>query len=290
MKGGKFCVEIKGGGAKREDVAIQVDSFIVSKDPQLVIPGAHIIVFVVPAFAHEQYFEAIAPFVGAQSVIIGLPGANGFEFQLRGILKEKADLCTVMVFESLPWACRIKEFGKVVELLASKDSLDGALQRPNISAIQHNHLASFQYILGYQPRLQIKGHLLGITLMSPNCIVHPIIMYGEWASWDGKPRGTEPLFYCGVTHETGELMSNCSKEVLAISQKIMDLAPGVNLTNVKHIYDWFIIIYGSEISDKTSLATVLRTNKGYDGLTHPCFKTGKPQPLYIRARAILCAM
>ncbi|XP_064652277.1 tauropine dehydrogenase-like isoform X3 [Lineus longissimus] len=273
MEGGTFCVDIIGGGARGEDVAIHVDPFKVSKDPKLVIPGAHIIVFVVPSFAHEQYFEAIAPFVCPQSVIIGLPGGNGFEFQLRGILKEKADLCTVMVFESLPWACRIKEFGKVVELLATKESLDGALQRPNTGAIHHNHLASFQYMLGDLPRLQIKGHLLGITLMSPNCIVHPIIMYGEWVNWDGQPRETAPLFYWGVTQETGDLMSNCSQEILAISQKIMDLVPGVNLTNVKHIYDWFIIIYGSEISDKTSLATVLRTNKGYNGLTHPCVKT-----------------
>ncbi|XP_064632793.1 tauropine dehydrogenase-like [Lineus longissimus] len=277
MESGTFKIEIKGGGMSGEDVEVNVEPFRVSKDPQYVVPGAQIIILCVPAFAHKQYFDAMAPYVGEQSTIIGLPGANGFEFQLRGILKERSDLCTVMVFESLPWACRIKKFGTSVELLATKAVMDGAIHRPRKpSAFHHNHLASFQYMLGDHPQLKIKGHLLGITLTAPNSVLHPIIMYGQWVNWDGKPQNKAPLFYTGVTLETGDLMGSVSDEVLAVAKSIMDQVPGVNLNNVKHIYDWLNVTY-DEIGDRSTLTTCLRTNKGYQGLTHPCIKTDDGQ-------------
>jgi ketopantoate reductase len=274
MRGRKFNIEIKEGGIRGEDVEVNVDPFKVSKDPREVIPGAQIIILCVPAFAHKQYFDAMAPYIGDQSTIIGLPGANGFEFQLRSILKEKSDLCTVIVFESLPWACRIKKFGTSVQLLATKDVMDGAIHRPRKpSAFHHNHLASFQYMLGDHPQLKLKGHLLGITLTAPNSVLHPIIMYGEWSKWDGQALDAPPLFYTGVTQETGELMASVSDEVLEIAKSIMEQVQGVNLNNVKHIYDWLNVTY-DEIGDRSTLTTTLKTNKGYQGLTHPCTKEG----------------
>ena len=75
---------------------------------------ADVIIFCVPAFAHQLYLEAIAPHVKENTSIIGLPGQPGFEFQCFDILKDKATLCTILNYESLPWACRITEFGQRV--------------------------------------------------------------------------------------------------------------------------------------------------------------------------------
>ena len=48
------------------------------------------------------------------------------------------------------------------------------------------------------PELKLLANFLSPTLMNPNAIVHPSITYGAFASWDGKPFASPPLFYQGV--------------------------------------------------------------------------------------------
>ena len=47
---------------------------IVTKDPVKALEGVEIIFFVVPAFAHAQYFSVIAPHLSANTLLVGLPG------------------------------------------------------------------------------------------------------------------------------------------------------------------------------------------------------------------------
>lgn len=96
---------------------------MVTKDPQKAVLGADYIFIVVPAFAHAQYLEAIAPYIEDNAVIVGLPGHAGFEFECADLLGEKANVCTIVSFESLPFVCRLIEFGKNVEILGFKDTL-----------------------------------------------------------------------------------------------------------------------------------------------------------------------
>ena len=73
---------------------------------------ADLIILAVPAFAHHPYFEALRPHLRPAITLVGLPGQAGFEFAARYALGEVAKGCTLLSFESLPWACRIQEFGK----------------------------------------------------------------------------------------------------------------------------------------------------------------------------------
>lgn len=95
---------------------IQSKPLMVTKNPQNAVTGVDYIFIVVPAFAHAQYLEAIAPYIDDNTVIVGLPGQSGFEFECINLLGDKAKRCTVVTFESLPWACRLNEFGKRVEI------------------------------------------------------------------------------------------------------------------------------------------------------------------------------
>ena len=47
---------------------------------------------------------------------------------------------------------------------------------------------------------------------------------------------------------------------------------GVVLSGVRHITEWFKRSYGGDMADESSLLTMIRTNKGYKGLTHPMVK------------------
>lgn len=112
----------------QEPQVIRSKPALITKNQEEAARGVDVIAFVLPAFAHKVFLEALKPYIEPGVIIVGLPGASGLEFQVRGILGDKAKKCTVMNFESLPWACRLGEFGKKCDVLGTKDTLVGAMQ------------------------------------------------------------------------------------------------------------------------------------------------------------------
>ena len=112
----------------QEPHVIRSKPSLITKNPEEAARGVDVIAFVLPAFAHQVFLETLKPYIEPGAIIVGLPGASGLEFQVRGILGEKASKCTVMNFESLPWACRLGEFGRKCDVLGTKDTLVGAMQ------------------------------------------------------------------------------------------------------------------------------------------------------------------
>lgn len=250
----------------------------VTKDPEEAMkPNVDIIVITVPSFAHEQYLTALKPYVRSGMTIVGCPGRAGFDFAVRSILGGVSKEISIMNFESLPWACRISEFGKSADVLGVKDTLAGAVQKRASGKLDPT--AMFQKVLGEHPKLITRGHLLGVTLSPTNGCIHPEILYGRWKNWDGKPVQEPPLFYNGLDEETADLISRVSDEILATAKAIMEQRPGVDLNNVEHIFQWYLRTYPEDIEDKTTLYTAIRTNKAYTGLVHPCNKTEDGQYL-----------
>jgi hypothetical protein len=267
-----LAVTVRTAGVER--VALEARPFVVTDDPGLA-RGCNFIIFAVPAFMHSQYLALLQPHIEDGCVIVGLPGQNGFEFDVREALDERQQNCIVMNFESLPWICRIVEFGKAVSIFGTKESLVGALQGDLFKARIADPLAFMQQLLGERPRLVVRGHLLGITLRSPNAYSHPPIMYGRWKDWDGEALESAPLFYQGIDEDTAELLGRVSEEVVTMSKRLMAAHYPLDLSQVIPMYDWDITCYGNDIKDKTNLMTALRTNSGYEGITHPMVQTAQ---------------
>lgn len=274
-----FSVTCKAQG--KDPVVHNAKPTIVTKNAADAARGATIIVFVVPAFAHEQYLTELKPHVKPGTILVGLPGQAGFEFAVMGIWGDLARQCTIMSFESLPWACRMTEFGATAEVLGTKASLVGAVQVGTPPPAEEA-TASLQKVLGPQPQLVTQGHLLGITLMSTNGYIHPSIMYGRWHNWDGKACDEAPLFYNGLDQFSADVLSKTSDEVVATAKALMTQRTNVDLTKVTHMHDWYIRCYGDQIAEKKDLYTCIQTNAAYKGLLHPVEQTpdGKFVPNY----------
>jgi len=251
------------------DGAWTANSFQVTHDPAVAARGCDLIIFAVPIFSHERYLELLKPEIKDGCVIVGLPGQNGFEFEVRNTLGPKLRNCAVINFESLPWSCRVVEFGEKVRVNGTKKTLVGAIQGEFPKTKVKQVLETLQRVLGEFPKLILSGHLLGINLMSLNAYSHPPIVYGRWKDWDGKPLDHEPLFFQGVDENTASLLEKISEEVVAISRRIMAEYPDVDLSQVVPMYEWDIAHYGDQIADKTNLMTALRTNALYQGRAHP---------------------
>lgn len=266
-------LSVIGRNGHSDHVLWKSPPFMVTHQPEQAARGCDLIIIAVPAFSHAKYLALLEPHIEEGCTIVGLPGQNGFEFEVRRALGARLKECTVINFESLPWTCRTVEFGEKVRLNGTKDRLVGAIQGDLRKAKLKDPVAAIQRLLGERPTVILTGHLLGITLMSLNAYSHPPILYGRWKDWDGKALDHPPLFFQGVDEFTADLLGKISHEVVAISKRIMAQYPHVDLSQVIPMYQWDIAHYGNHIADKTNLMTALSTNVLYRGRTHPMLPT-----------------
>ena len=258
---------------RRSQKTLTSDSVLITSDPALAARDCDIVLFAIPAFLHRSYLIALEPYIEDGCTIVGLPGQSGFEFEVRNILGRKADRCILMNFDSLPWVCHTVEFGRCVQISGTKEMLVGAAEGDFSKSRIRDPLASLQLLLGERPRLVVSGHLLGVTLRSPNGYSHPPIMYGRWKDWDGELLEQSPLFYRGIDEATAALLEQISGEVVATSRRLMERYPGTDLSQVIPMYEWDMCCYGPDIEDTTNLLTALRTNAGYAHIKHPMTQT-----------------
>mmetsp|Transcript_25398 Transcript_25398/g.82139 ORF Transcript_25398/g.82139 Transcript_25398/m.82139 type:complete len:408 (-) Transcript_25398:953-2176(-) len=237
----------------------------VSKRPEDVVPGCEYVILAVPAFAHESYLALIEPYVSSTLTVGAFPGQGGFDTCVRSALRGKD--CVVFAGETLPWACRIVDFGKRVDVLGTKKEVDVA-----VSPVHRTEatLEALQDLLGPEPRLCAVGSFLSVTLMNINQIWHPTISYGRFKDWDGTPFEAPPPFYEGVDDFTAKMLTAMSDEILHVKRVVNDKYPDVDLGGVVHVREWITRAYGDDIKDPSNLMTSINTNKGYQGLTHPC--------------------
>ena len=242
----------------QQGMKIQGKATKVSKNPAEVVPGCSYIICALPAFAHEGYLRLIEPYLSESTIVGAFAGQGGFD-----LLARHFGCSQIFAGDTLPWACRIIEFGKHVEILGTKTQLDIAL-----SGDQQKILGTLQTFIGPAPRLVVKESFLSITIMNPNAICHPAILYGRWHNSDSAEE--PPLFYAGVDAFTADLLAKMSDEVLNIKSAILDAYPNVDLSGVVHITDYLRRAYPDDIKDVSSLQSCFITHVGYVGLTHPC--------------------
>jgi len=101
---------------------------LVTKKTEDVMGDAEMVVFMMQPSGLKYYLEALATHVKPGTIIVGLPGNPEFHFQVHHALGRKAQQCTTMNFESLPWTCPTTEFGGKCEVTRIIDTLPGNIK------------------------------------------------------------------------------------------------------------------------------------------------------------------
>ena len=122
---------------------------LVTKNPEDAMRDAQMLIFMMRAACHQVYLEALAPHVQPGTIIVGLPGNPEFDFQVGHVLGEKAQQCTIMNFESLPWTCRTTEFGVECEVTRIMDILLGNIKVGLVSLNENSYYHVDYFILFY---------------------------------------------------------------------------------------------------------------------------------------------
>ena len=111
----KVTFHLKG----EESTSITSQPALVTNNPEDAIRDVNIVVFMLPASTHQVFLDTMKPYIKPGTIIVGLPGAPGFEFQVLHVLGDVGQQCTIMNFESSPWVCRSTEFGVHCEVLGN---------------------------------------------------------------------------------------------------------------------------------------------------------------------------
>ena len=186
-----------------------------------------------------------------------LPGHSGIVFGLQ----------------TLPWACRIQDWGRRVEVLGTKAEVDMAVW---LAAVDANVTAAVADMVGEMIQVPLNpiDNFLALTLANTGQIIHPGIMYGLFSAWDGQPFTAEqaPLFYGGVDDITARVLQTMSEEVQLICRSLEQASPGLDLSSVAVVGEWLLRSYPGQIDDTSSLRTAFNTNRAYAGLRAPVKK------------------
>eukprot|EP00536_Pseudo-nitzschia_multiseries_P014705 jgi/Psemu1/215659/e_gw1.754.16.1 len=275
-EGGIRCVNDLG-----EDVygsPFRVSASVADVAPDL----TDIVILALPSFAHEEYLRALKPYLRPGLVIGAMAAEGGFDLLVRHVLGDEfLASSSLFALETLPWACRILEYGRSVEVLGTKKEIEvvissrggggGAAGSDRVRAVLQGLMGGRrgQHRL---PVLRATGNFLAMTLMNPSGIGHPTISYGYFRDKDvTKPVDEDhlPLYYQGVDEFTGDLLGKISDEVLLVKTVLMERYPDLDLSPIRHMRELIVRYYGDDIQDKSSLHRMLQTNKGYRGLKHP---------------------
>ena len=242
----------------------------VSKLAREICEEADLILIPLPAFAHEQTLLQIVPFLKEEAIIGAIPARSGFEYAAFKILKDNnKEKVKIFGMQTLPWACRIKEYAVSVNILGKKKSV-------GMAAFPHKITPELASFLSRVLDLKIEPlpNMLTLTLANVGQIIHPGIMYGLFKGKEQVTyqKETIPLFYQGVTKEIAKTLKAMSDEILILAEKIKALDKNVNLDHVLGLKDWLIYSYESSIADKSTLQTCFNTNSAYQGLRAPVKK------------------
>lgn len=239
----------------------------VSKFAKDVCKEADLILMPLPAFAHEPTLLQIAPFLKEEVIIGAIPARSGFEYAALKILEDnKKEKVNIFGMQTLPWACRIKEYASKVDILGKKESVGMAVFPYKITS----ELASFLTGL-LDLKIEPLPNMLTLSLANVGQIIHPGIMYGLFKGKEElKYRKEEiPLFYQGVTKEITKTLKEMSDEILLLTKEIKNIDKSINLNHVLGLKDWLIYSYKDSIADKSTLQSCLVTNRAYQGLRAP---------------------
>jgi hypothetical protein len=240
----------------------------ICRDPSAAVAGSQIVLLALPAFAHAPILEQLAAYISPGAWVGSLPARGGFDMCARGVLKGCPADISIFGFQTLPWACRIQEYGKQVTILGTKSQVDmtawPAGMAPEISS-------RFQELL----RLKINptASFLSLALADTGQLIHPGIMYGLFHDWTGQPFDKPSLFYQGVDAGIAAILQQMSDEIQSLCVTLTSYYPKLDLSAVRPLIEWLKLSYQTNIIDDSTLQSSFATNTSYAGLLAPMQKT-----------------
>lgn len=237
---------------------------LITAEPDAAGRDAEWVLLALPAFAHEAVLAALAPHLPEHAYIGALPARGGFDWLAQALLPRHRGV--LFGLQTLPWACRIHDWGRRVQVLGVKAQVTLAARPAERAAAVASALGALIDV-----PLRPVENFLALTLANTGQIIHPGAMYGHFAAWDGKPFAAEaiPHFYAALDEQTAGVLQAMSDEIQSVCRALEAQLPGLDLHAVAPLHRWLVDAYPGQIEDPRSLRAAFNSNRAYGGIRAP---------------------
>ncbi|MGZ5026439.1 MAG: NAD/NADP octopine/nopaline dehydrogenase family protein [Methylobacter sp.] len=240
----------------------------VTSDPAAAIPGSRLILLCVPSHVEDDVLDKIIPFIDDDVYIGAIPGPGGFNWKASHWLTHHRKNATVFSLNAIPWMCKTVQPGREVNILGTKD-FNGQVTVPAARAAEVSELMSK---LLSMPVLDLESFLT-VSLYPANQLLHSAISYDLFADWDGTPFAEAPLFYQHMTGQAADLLQAMDNELQTLCRTLEQKIPNLNLCAVLPLAFSIQAAYADDIADKSTLRSIIATNRAYAGIRAPMIET-----------------
>ncbi|MBD9462860.1 NAD/NADP octopine/nopaline dehydrogenase family protein [Pseudomonas sp. Pdm06] len=257
----------------------------VTTEAKVAVEDADIVIITVPAHARPQVLQDIAPYLSTtKPVYVGaIPGFCGFDWLAQATLADKPNL-VIWGMKDVPHTAFDLKPGRSVKMGGGKSQLYVATHARETQASRQQ----LQQMLSrlYGPCVTLLDHYLEITLTPGNPIMHSSVIYGLIGPYGQWHRKIFPQRLCWWTEcpELGayflERMDEESQNLCAVISQRM----GVDLSSVKSLKQEIVEAYGEQIRDRSSMLSILRTNRAYNDILAPMVPADGNRPGYVIER------
>jgi len=222
-----------------------------SSNIELIIKGASLVMLAVPASAHEEIAQYIAPFINRNGVILLNPGRTGGAIVVYQILRKQGrEDVFVGETQTFSYTCRCIEPGLTEVLAIKKYNEIGFIGNKIPSKIQ-------QFLENIYPCMKWHKGTLQTSLMNIGAMLHPapvLLNTGRIES----PNCTFHHYYEGITPSVAKFLEKLDMERLAIGKFF-----NVELLSIS---DWHKECYGKR---GNNLYDSIQINKSYTAIKAP---------------------
>ncbi len=185
-------------------------------DVEEAVRSAHVIIVVVPSFAHKPIFEKVIPNLKDGQHIILVPGNYG-GLLMKKMMSESGTKKEITISEtsSLPYACRISSYNKVMiykKKYQMKIATCPAGSNEKVVNIMNDIFHDNTHFVS-------AGSLLEIDLDNVNQTLHPLPVLLNYGTIEKNPE-TFRHYMDGISPLISEKMMQMDEERLAIGRKI----------------------------------------------------------------------
>uniref|UniRef100_A0A383WCK4 Rhodanese domain-containing protein n=1 Tax=Tetradesmus obliquus TaxID=3088 RepID=A0A383WCK4_TETOB len=256
----------------------------VSTNAAELLAAADVVLLSVTAPAMEGLIRELAPHLRSQQLLLFLQGTGAVNYMmLKAALQDcvKAGPTSTSLADRmpmyaaakvLPWACRLQAPAQVtvcgtkerVKLALAPDAC--GLLRVMLPRLLDGLFPGTRFLLDANAVLEHTYFPYGLLCSD---VIHPGMMYGTWAAWDGTPLPHKPLFYHSASQEAADMIEELTADtraVIAAMCKQMGLAEAIHVPDARELMS---ALYGPQVADPSCLLTALRSNAAYAGIYHP---------------------
>eukprot|EP00050_Salpingoeca_kvevrii_P010758 m.10149 g.10149 ORF g.10149 m.10149 type:complete len:398 (-) comp3061_c0_seq1:96-1289(-) len=233
----------------------------VGSDPAELLPGSDIVIWCGPVVATESVLRMIAPHVQPTAnhmTYVGTLFAQGCVHLLAS--KVLGPAVPFFAFQSIPWLCQTVVPGRQARIVGKKEYSCIACHLVNFTWIRH----ALEPCLGGVKLLRLND-FSAIVLNPANQIIHPARYWGIFREWDGKPMDADsiPWLYRDFDNVSAQALEGLDDELQAIKAGLSAQSPALDLDGVKPLGARILAQYGEQVSDSSSLRSIMATNQAY---------------------------